>query len=85
LVFGHGAGRDEGAEFVVGERLDHGRLDTRRLDPWERVGLELTAGGEPCGEAANGLLSDAGRAGRAAPASSMPATHWLRAARLIGR
>lgn len=82
--FGNGAGGDEGAEFVVGEWLDHRRLDAGCLHARKRVGVDVAAGGEPGREAADGELADAGGAG-AAPASSSPAIQELRAARLIGR
>ena len=61
--FGHRAGADEGAELVVGERLDQRRYHAGCLDAGERVSGDLAAGGEPGGEAADGELADAGGAG----------------------
>jgi hypothetical protein len=74
---------DEGAELLVGQRLDQQCWDAGRLHAGERVGRDVPAGGEPGGEAADGLLAMRAVPG-ADPRSSIPATHWLSDARLIG-
>ena len=81
---GHRAGRDEGAQLVVGERLDYRGYDAGCLHAGERVGVDLAAGGQPGRETAHASWRMRAVPG-AAPASSRPAIQELSAARLIGR
>jgi hypothetical protein len=64
MVGGGGAGGDQCAELGVCKWLDQGRFVAGCLDAGERVGVDLAAGGEPGGEAADRELADAGGAGR---------------------
>ena len=79
-----GAGAEEGAQLGIGEWLDQGGWTRGAFMP----GNESTRSSPPAvSQAANRRTACCRMRAvpGAAPASSMPATHWLRQARLIGR
>jgi hypothetical protein len=63
---GGGAGRDQCAQFVVGQWCDELLGLLGALDPDEWVDGSVSGGDQPSGEAAHSELADAGAAGRRA-------------------